>query len=81
MLNTLLSSKPVFGLTSYIQTTPSFQSHNNLQLIALLIAIKVFLTCAVMFLAMLVIIVLLACALCAIVTKLSSDNPTERTVI
>ena len=81
MLTTYLSSNPATALTAYIQVEPSFQNHSHLQLLTLLIAIKVYLTCIVMFFAMLLIIVCLACALCAIVTKLSSDSPDERTVI
>jgi hypothetical protein len=80
MLTTLLSSKPL-GLALFVLDVPGVQSHNMLPLLTLLLAVKVFLACVVMLFAMLAIIVALACAFCAIVTKLSSDSLNDRTVI
>jgi hypothetical protein len=84
MLNKLLSSQPNIGLLANLQL-PVSQSHSGLQLVALLIFLKIFLTCILLFLVYLVIIVSLVFAFCAIVSKLSGDNghsnPDERTVI
>jgi hypothetical protein len=84
MLNKLLSSQPNTGLLANLQL-PVAQSHSGLQLVALLVFLKICLTCVLLFLTYLVIIVSLVLAFCAIVNKLSGNNghsnSDDRTVI
>lgn len=80
LLQMLVSSKPIALALSSIDSS-GVQRHNAFELLTLLLTLKIVLGCILMLFAMLIVIVALALALWAIVTKLSSDSLNQRSVI